>query len=197
MSIDIFTWHKMLESRLMVCAALLSRNYLFRARYIIDPLSRVILSAVPRYHKLEVFVLSCTLLRYNDAKKLNLSDWLSGKTQIIQQGKTKEDIEVPPLFLSQDDSKASDFPAVTLFTEGYDKLRYSLLRSIPTDLRAALKSERTVTHIFRFLRSTFYFITDKNYWQASKYLGHKDPESIKSYVPPELLRYYSNHLSKG
>lgn len=197
MNIEIYTWHRMIEQRLMIVSALNNSQHLFNARYLLDPISHNILRSIPRYHKLEVFMLACTLLRFSDVLKLNLPDFLNGKSQVIRQGKTKEDIEIPSLFLSTINSNSSDFPAVTLFTDSYDKLRYSLLKSIPAELRSLLKTERTVTHIFRFLRSTFYYLTDKDYFKASKYLGHKDPESIKSYVPSELLNYYSSHLLKG
>lgn len=194
---DIYSWSRMLEAKLLIANSLNLNRHQYRSRYIVDPLSQSVCDKVPRYHKLEVLILALTLLRYNDVCKLNLPDFLNGNEQIIKQGKTKEQITIPPLFLVSSSLTAIKSSDVTLFTDSYDKLRYTLKQCIPTELRSHLNTERSVTHIFRFLRSTFYYLTDKDYFKASKYLGHKNPESIKNYVPRELLNYYSHHLSKG
>lgn len=197
MKLDIFRFQDIIEQRLKLAALINNSRHQFRSRFVLDPISSCIVDAVPRYHKLEVMILALTLLRYSDVLKFNIHDFLSGSSQEILQGKTKESITIPPLFLSHSSHTAVSFPSVSIFTDGYDKLRYSLKCSIPKEIRSQLDTSRSVTHIFRFLRSTYYYITDKDYFKVSKYLGHKDPESVKSYVPPELLNLYSLYLSKG
>lgn len=197
MQIGMFSYHKEIEIRMKVYSLLMRSKQHFRDRFNLDPLSLLIVNNVNRFHKLETLFLALTLLRYKDVLSLNKAEFISGDLQIITQGKTKEPIEIPPLFLSQITSPGKTFPPFTLYTEGYDKLRYALKCSIPCWLREQINSQKTVTHIFRFLRASYMFIKYKDFYLASKYLGHKDPESIKSYVPPELINLYSQYLSKG
>lgn len=192
-----FSYHDIIEQRLQLYYSLMKSKQLFRDKYNMDPLSLVIVNNVNRFQKLEAFFLATTLLRYCDVKKINSQALLSGSSQIITQSKTKTEIELPPLFLTQMLPNELKFPSISLFTESYDTLRNSLKQAIPKYIREELNTQRTVTHIFRFLRASFMYLKHKDFYLASKYLGHKDPDSVASYVPPELINIYSHYLSKG
>jgi hypothetical protein len=186
-----------LELKLRLYSFLMNNKERFLSRFIPDPLSMLIVTNIPRYHKLEVLLMATTLLRFSDCKKLDKLLFLGNEKQIIMQGKTKNPIEVPSLFLSTTPDKMPSFPALDIFVDSYDKFHYSLVNAIPRWLSAELKTQRIITHIFRFLRASYMYIQHKDFYLSSIYLGHKDPESIRSYVPPELLNLYSTYLSKG
>lgn len=194
---DMLQFHSNIEKRLQIYYGLVKYKSHFSARYNIDPLAWLIVNNIPRQHKLEILLLALTLLRFKDCKSLDHESFLNNNELIILQGKTKRPVQLQPLFLSDNSQRRLSLPIVSVFTDSYDKFNYTLQNAIPTWLKQSLKTERSVTHIFRFLRTSFMYLKHNDFYLSSRYLGHKDPESVRSYVPPELLTLYSNYLSKG
>lgn len=196
MEISLFNGRDVIEKRIRLYKVLSDQSSYVRIRYQIDPLSQFVLDAMPDYLKLEVYVLATTLLRYSDALKLDVTGWLQNKTQDIIQSKTKSLIELPPLFSNSYASQLVVDKSILLFSDSYNKLLYSFNHSLPNWLISAIPKSRKKLHIFRFLRAVYYHVENRDRHTIVKLLGHKNYESIESYLPVSLINSYQSFIRK-
>jgi len=197
MQFTLLNGKKLLEDNLKLYYSILLVQQQFRSRFILDPLSHFVLDSVGGVHKLETLIMATTLLRYSDCLKIDLLAWLNGEVQIIRQTKTNELITIPPLLHGNHYEKLNVSGEHLTFIDSYDKVAYSIRQAIPFWLLTSIPKKRKTTHIFRFLRSSFYHINNKPVSITSELLGHKSEESVESYTPISLIKTYHSYLSKG
>lgn len=162
----------------------------------IDPLSMLIVNNSSRAYKLDLFLMAYSLLRWKDCMNLSLVDLLSGRPQIIEQAKTQRPITIKPLLNMQRERAELISRNVHPFFFSYDKIKYGIRNAAPFWLLNAMKRNNSATHIFRYLRASFLYVSNNDFNLASVLLGHSSTEAVKSYVPEDLISQYQSFIKK-
>ena len=162
-----------------------------------DPFSWLIITKTSPQFKLDAFLQSYSLLRYSDLHQIELQPLLTGDTQMIMQSKTKKIIEIRPLLCLDRTESITASRYVHPFYFGRDAYENALRKAIPDWIRNCLQSNNSVTHVFRYLRASFLFLSTDSIKFASKLLGHSSDEATLNYIPSTLVGELNNYLHRS
>lgn len=148
-----------------------------------------LVSSIHYLFKLQTFVLMKSLLRFSDAKQINLRKSVSLKLIKVIMQKTKKEVIIPFNILNP--SLESQLITLTTYAEIWDyvglsnELRYKLREiNFPLDFNG-----KALTHVFRHLQASFLFSREYPLSYISQLLG--DSESVvKNYYIHDRKNFF-------
>jgi len=142
--------------------------------------------------KLQIFVLMKSLLRFSDAKSLNLRKVISEKSINITMQKTKKNVVIP--FFISNEKLESMLSTLTFYHEIWDyvgisnELRYRLREiNFPLDF-----SGKALTHVFRHLQASFLFSKEYPLSYISDMLGDSESVVKNYYIHDKKTFFFLN-----
>lgn len=142
--------------------------------------------------KLQIFVLMKSLLRFSDAKSLNLRKVVTLKQIDIVMQKTKKNVVIP--FPIANKRLESMLTTLTFYHEIWDyvgisnELRYKLREiHFPLDFPG-----KALTHVFRHLQASFLFSKEYPLSYISEMLGDSESVVKNYYIHDKKMFFFLN-----
>jgi len=142
--------------------------------------------------KLQIFVLMKSLLRFSDAKSLNIRKVVLEKTINVTMQKTKKNVVIP--FFLANKRLESILSTLTFYSEIWDyvgisnELRYRLREvNFPLDFPG-----KALTHVFRHLQASFLFSKEYPLSYISDMLGDSENVVKNYYIHGKKTFFFLN-----